>query len=299
MRWIRGYIPKEDQSRLYRNALIITICGNIFLAVSKGIVAYLSKSVALYADAANSTSDVLYSIMMVFGLRMAQQPPDISHPQGHIRFEPLVGLLVTVSMTFAGFEAARASLMRFLQGGLAVEPGLPLLVLLVSAALKAVMFIAIRRIATRLSSPALQITAKDNLSDVLTSLAALVGTLGSRYIHPLLDPIAGFFVAAWIFRAVYYAGKENLGYLTGAGADEATRNLLVQIAEQVPGVLRVHHLMTEYVGPKLVVDLHINVDSNMTIHEAHRISDEISTRLQAMPEVDRAYVHIEPDDWKD
>lgn len=299
MRWTRDYQPQPDQHRLYTRALVITLVGNLLLASSKAVVAYLTGSVAVYADAANSISDVFYSLMMVAGLWMAQRPPDESHPQGHSRFEPLVGLIVTMSMAFAGYEAGRASIARFLAGGEVISLGLPTIVLLGSAAVKAGMFVAIRSIGKKLSSPTLTTTAMDNLSDVLTSMAAFLGVLGSTFISPLLDPIAGFAVAAWIFRAVYNAGKENLGYLTGAGASTELRQHIVAIAEAVPGVLRVHHTMIDYVGPKLMVDLHINVDANLPLRETHAISDEVIQNIEALPEVDRAYVHIEPDDWQD
>lgn len=285
------------QRALYNRALIITLGGNLLLAAAKGLVAYLTGSVAIYADAANSISDVVYSLAMIFGLWLAQQPPDLSHPQGHSRFEPLVGLVVTFSMAFAGFEAGRASLVRFLAGGAVVPDGLPTMVLLASAAIKAGMFMLITRIARQLSSPTLATTAKDNLSDVLTSVAAFIGVIGSKYIHPLLDPAAGLAVAVWIFRAAFMAGKENLGFLTGAGADPELREKIVAAAESVPGVLRVHHTMTEYAGPRLVVDLHVNVEGTKTLIEAHAICDRITEKLEGFAEIDRAYVHVEPDDW--
>jgi cation diffusion facilitator family transporter len=297
MRWVRDYVPQPDIERQYRQALIVTVSGNIVLAVSKGIVAYLSGSVALYADAANSVSDVIYSFLMVFGLWAAQRPPDLSHPQGHSRFEPLVGLMVTLSMAFAGYEAIRTAVGRFIEGGMAVEPGLPTLVLLASAGVKMGMFIYIRRCAQSLDSPTLATTARDNLSDVLTSTAAFFGALGSSLIHPLTDPMAGVLVALWIFRSAYQAARENLAFLTGAGASEGLRQQVVSTAEQVPGVQRVHHTMTEYVGPRLVVDLHINVDGKMTLDQAHDIADEVISRLEGLPEVDRAYVHIEPEGY--
>jgi cation diffusion facilitator family transporter len=298
MQWTRGYIPHPGRAHLYNQALAVTVAGNLILAVSKGIVAYLSKSVALYADAANSSSDVLYSLLMVLGLWMAQRPPDLSHPQGHSRFEPLIGLAISLSMAFAGFEAARASLIRFQSGGLAVEPGLPSLVLIASAAIKAGMYWFILGIARQVKSPALNVTARDNLSDVLTSMAAFIGAVGSHFIHPLLDPIAGFIVAAWIFRAVYRAGKENLAYLTGAGASPELREQIAEMAAATPGVKQVHHIMTEYAGPTLVVDIHINLDGEITLNEAHAIEDAVASRLEALPEVDRAYVHIEPLGWE-
>lgn len=296
MRWVRDYRPEPERGKLFRTALIITLGGNILLAATKGIVASISGSAALFADAANSASDVAYSVMMVLGLWIAQQPPDIGHPQGHSRFEPLVGLMVTASMAFAGYEAASNSITRFLAGGSKIELDLPVFVLILAALAKAGMFVSIRRIARKVNSPTLSTTAADNLSDVLTSLAAFLGIVGSSF-WALLDPIAGMAVALWIFRAAINAGIENLKFLTGAGASPELRNQIVAVAEEVPGVIRVHHTMTDYVGPKLVADLHINVDGSMTLSEAHLIADEVIHRLEALPDVDRAYVHIEPHDW--
>lgn len=294
MQWIRDYKPNPAAARLFRRALAITLAGNIVLAVGKGAAAYFSGSVALYADAANSVSDVLYSLLMVLGLWMAQQPPDIGHPQGHGRFEPIVGLAVAAAMTFAGYEAGRTAVGRFLIGGMDVELGWPVLALLVSAAIKAVMYGAIRRIAAQVVSPALAVVAQDNLSDVLTSGAAFVGIFGSHFLHPLADPIAGVFVALWIFRAALAAWKENLRYLTGAGASREIREEIAVVAAAVPGVLGVHQVITEYAGPRLVADLHIDVDGNTPLFEVHRISDAVRIELEALSEIDRVYVHVEP-----
>jgi cation diffusion facilitator family transporter len=299
MQWVRDYQPKTEQNRLYRIALVITLGGNLLLAGSKGLVAYFSGSAAIYADAANSISDVVYSFLMVLGLWVAMQPPDRSHPQGHARFEPLVGMIVTFAMAFAGFEAARNSYVRYIAGGEAIALNLPTFVLLASAAIKAGMFIAITRIGKKLHSPTLATTAKDNLSDVLTSSAAFIGVVGSNLIHPLADPIAGFVVALWIFRQVFLAGKENLGFLTGKGATEDEIKIFIAAAESIPGVIRVHHIVTDYVGPRLMIDLHLNVDGEKTLREVHDISDNVIKKLEEIPGVDRAYVHIEPHDWVD
>lgn len=134
----------------------------------------------------------------------------------------------------------------------------------------------------------------DNLSDVLTSLAAFLGILGSNFLHPLLDPIAGLLVSLWIFKTAFDAGKENLMYLTGAGADESLRQKIILTASQVEGVKKVHHMMSDYVGPKLIVDMHINLPGDVPLDDVHDIEDRVVDALEALPEVDRAYVHIEP-----
>ena len=97
-----------------------------------------------------------------------------------------------------------------------------------------------------------------------------------------------------IFKAVIDLSKENLGYLTGAGVDPETQMKFIESVKKVDGVEDVHHIITDHAGPKLLVEMHINVDGNMTLNEAHEICDRVSDVLTAFPEVDRAYVHVEP-----
>lgn len=293
---VRELQPNPEKGQQFRKALIVTILGNVLLALIKGAAAYYSQSAALYSDAINSISDVIYSIFLIIGLTISQKPPDSSHPQGHERFEPLMGLIITISMTLAGVEALRSSITRFTEGGMQVTLGITSIALLVSALMKTGMFLIIRNIARKVLSPGLDATAKDNLSDILTSMAALLGIIGSDYIHPLLDPIAGVLVSLWIFRAAYSVGKENLGFLTGSSPDEETKEKILEAARSVPGVISVHQMVTEFVGPKIVVDIHIDVDQNINLREAHDISDRVADAVQSLPQVDRAYIHAEPID---
>lgn len=300
MQWTRHHQPDPEKINAYKIALIITLAGNILLAVGKGIATYFSDSTALYADTANSVADVVYSLAMVLGLWLSIQPPDLSHPQGHARFEPIVGLIVAIMMGIAGYEALRAAINRFLSGGASIDLGLPSIALFASALLKFAMFFFIKKLAQKADSPSLRVTAKDNLGDVLTSSAAFIGILGSNLLHPTLDPIAGLIVSLWIFKAAYDAGRENLAYLTGAGADDELRQKIIQTAREVPGVKNVHHMMSDYVGPKLVVDMHINLPGEVSLDEVHTVEDAVVQALEAIPEVDRAYVHVEPlEDQKD
>ncbi|MFU8826497.1 MAG: cation diffusion facilitator family transporter, partial [Brevefilum sp.] len=140
MQLTRDHKPNPQRESAFRTALIITLLANLVLVVGKGLATYFTGSIALYADTANSLSDVIYSIALVVALKLVLQPPDLSHPQGHARFEPLVGLLVALMMAIAGYEALRSSIERFIAGGSAIDPGLPTLVLLASAAIKAGMY---------------------------------------------------------------------------------------------------------------------------------------------------------------
>jgi cation diffusion facilitator family transporter len=283
-----------ERQRLYRRAIWITIAGNVLLAAAKGTVAWLSGSSAVLSDAANSISDVLYSLLLAMGLYLAQRPADESHPQGHSRFEPLVSLIITIAMGVAGVAALREGILRFISGATAIEPGWPTVALAGSALVKVVMFLLVGRIGRQADSPAIRACGRDNLSDVLTSAAALVGVWGSDLIHPLLDPVAGVAVALWIFRAMWGILSENLGYLTGRGAGLELTEQIISVASAVPGVLDVHQVIADHVGPQLRVDMHIDVDGEIGLDQAHAIADQVQAQVEALPAVDLAFVHVEP-----
>jgi cation diffusion facilitator family transporter len=288
----------RDPSRraLYLRAVLIAILGNLLLAVAKGLVAWSTGSSAVLSDAANSLSDTLYSLLMGAGLYVAQQPADESHPQGHSRFEPLVSLLIAMAMGVATYSALRQAVGRFVAGGRAVGAGWPTVVLLGGVAAKVIMYRVVMDLGHRASSPALRASARDNLADVVASVAAWIGVLGSSLVHPLLDPIAGLVVALWILRAMWEILYENLGYLTGRGAPADVTADIVEAASSVPGVINVHQVIADYVGPELRVDMHIDVDGEMTLHEAHAISERVAQRVEGLSSVDLAFVHVEPVD---
>jgi len=285
---------KSDRQRKnYITAILVTIAGNILLAVGKAIAASITGSSALYSDAANSISDVLYSFLVAVGLYVALQPADPSHPQGHSRFEPLVGLVVTASMAIAAYEAGHNAVDTLVAGPKAIQLSLPSLVLLASACIKTVMYFLIRSIAIRQDSPSLRAIAADNLSDIISSVIVFIGTAASNF-FPIFDPIAGLFVAVWILYAAFRSGKENLVYLTGGSAPQDVRDRIILTASSIPGVRNVHHLITEYVGPHLIVDMHCDIDPALSFIKAHELTDQITTQVENLLEVDRAYVHLEP-----
>jgi cation diffusion facilitator family transporter len=291
---VRRELPDASRERFYRQATWVAIGGNVVLAVAKGAVAWLSGSSAVLSDAANSFSDVLYSLTMATGLRLARRPADEGHPQGHSRFEPLVGLLIAVAMGVAGVTAIREGIHRFLSGAVAIDPGWPTVALMGSALVKVVMYLLARRAGRLACSPAIRASARDNLADVITSAAALVGVWGSRLVHPLFDPGAGIVVALWVFRAAWDILHENVGYLAGQCAPPELVAQIVAAASAVPRVLSVHQVIADYVGPQLRVDMHIDVDGGITLRQAHAIADQVQAQVEALPAVDLAFIHVEP-----
>jgi cation diffusion facilitator family transporter len=280
--------------RLYQRAIWIAVLGNVALVLAKGAAAWLSGSTALLATAVDSTSDLVYTLFMAWGLSRSQRPADESHPQGHARIEPVVGAVIALMMGLAGLEVVRRAI-----DGLRGEPatfawGLPAAILIGSGLVKVIMYLVVRRLGQEACSPAIMASAQDNLADVISAGTALAGVLAASWFHPLADPLAALAVSVWIFRNAAGILVENLGYLTGRAAAPELVERIYAAARNVEGVVGVHRVIADYVGPQVRAELHVEVDGDITFHDAHRISNTVRNEVEALDEVDLAFVHLEP-----
>jgi cation diffusion facilitator family transporter len=282
------------RSRLYRRAIWIAVLGNGLLAATKGLVAWLSGSTAVLATAVDSLTDLVYTGFMAWGLYSSQQPADESHPQGHARIEPLVSTAIALMMGLAGFQVARRAISQLLGEPAHFDWGWPAVVLVGSALVKVVMYFEVRRLGDRAHSPAIRASARDNLADIFSSAAALLGVIAARWFYPLADPLAGLIVSAWIFRNALGILVENVGYLTGRAPSSELLAHIHDAASGIRGVLGVHQVIADHVGPQVRVDLHVDVDGALPFHAAHDISDAVREAVEALDEVDQAFVHLEP-----
>ena len=287
----------QKKGRIFRRAIWVTLIGNVSLMTAKIIIASLVDSSALFAEAANSLSDVLYTVLLIIGLTIAGKPPDKDHPQGHSRFEPLVGLVVTIAMTLAAYESGRNAVNKMIAGPKAISLQLPLMMIAITVVVKTLMYFSIKKLGKQYQSPSLNAVSVDNLTDILTAGVAVVGIVLSNFIQPFFDPIAGLIIAGWILYNAFQSSRENIILLTGGVAPEKTRNEIIRRTLSVPGVLNLHHLITEYAGPHLIVDMHININGKVPFEEAHMISDQVMEIVEEMDEVDRVYLHLEPEDF--
>ncbi len=293
-KFIRDQETDRSRLHLYRRAIWIAVIGNGLLAMVKGGGAWISGSTAVMATAVDSFTDVLYTAFLAWGLSLSQQPADESHPQGHARLEPVISSVIALMMGIAGWEVARQAIGKVLGEPNQFEWGLPAAVLIGSALVKLLMYLLVRRLAERTRSPAISASARDNLTDVFSSGTALVGVLLATWLHPLADPIAGALVALWIFRNVIEILVENLGYLVGRSAEPELVEDIAGIVRQVDGVLGVHRIVVDYLGPKLRVDMHIDLAADLPLHAAHEIHRQVQQNLEELDQVDLAYIHLEP-----
>ncbi|PSQ48475.1 cation transporter, partial [Halobacteriales archaeon SW_6_65_15] len=162
------------------------------------------------------------------------------------------------------------------------------LVLVVTAAVKFGLYRYCLRVADRTRSPAVTATALDNRNDVLTATAALVGVVGAR-------------LGVGILYTGYEIVQDNVDYLVGSAPPDDLRAEIVRRALSHPDVEGAHDVIAHYVGPEIDVSLHIEVEGDRTLREAHDIETDVMEAIRELEEVDDVFVHVDPKElgeWK-
>jgi len=285
-----------------RRAGAVVLAVNVALVLAKAGAWYLSGSLAVGSEAINSLSDSAYSLVILAGLYLTTQPPDLEHPHGHERIEPFVSLFVAGAMILAGGGIFYGATTAVIAGSADPPVGASAVAVLIVAILaKLWLYRYCRRIADRERSPAVAATAVDNRNDVLASGAALLGVAGAQVGYPILDPVAAGIVALFIAYSGLDIVRDNLNYLLGAAPPEHLREEILERALSHPDVEGVHDVIAHYVGPEIDVSLHIEVEGDRTLAEAHDIESEVVESIRDIEDVDDVFVHVDPKElgeWK-
>lgn len=290
------------RSVLRRVGLVI-LGANLALVVAKGVVFLESGSLAVGSEAVNSLTDVAYSIVIVAGLYMTTKPPDFEHPHGHERIEPFVSLFVALGIFAAGGIVIWQASAALYTGEFEIAKGPAAVAVLAAAAVvKFGLYRYCLRIADTYNSPALHATAIDNRNDILAASAALLGVLGAAAGAPMMDPLAAIVVGIFILYSGVEVVQDNVDYLVGAAPPDDLRREILERALAHPEVEGAHDVVAHYVGPEIDVSLHVEVEGNRTLLEAHQIETEVMESIRELPQIDDVFVHVDPreaGEWKD
>lgn len=251
----------------------------------------VSGSIAVISDALNSFLDIASYSIIALSARVQDQRPDRDHPFGHRRAEPLAGFLIAVFASLLGATIVKDAVTDLLQTSPGTRALGPTVVLLVSIAAKVVLVSAYRREWRRTGSPALKASMVDSRNDILASALALMGF----WIGGWWDNVAALLIGGWIFYAGLRIGLENTGYLMGRAPDAAVVESMRAAAAEVPGVTSCHTVRAHYVGDQVQVEVHVEVPADLSLRQAHDLGVAVQARLETMPEVLHAFVHIDPE----
>ena len=278
-------------------AALVGLFVNLALGVVKVCGGIVGQSFALISDAVNSLGDSITSVVTLAALWYAQQPPDEEHPYGHTRVETVAGayvaVLIMVSALYVGWEAAH----RLAQHH-ELPPAWTLWIAGLNVVIKEALYRYKRKVGKRTGSMAITATAWDHRSDALCSLAVLIGLgvvrgAGSDFIWA--DQAAALVVVTIILWTGGRLLRQSTSELLDPQADAEVVQEIRRLASEVPGVQSVEKLWVRKTGIEYLVDVHIQVDANLTVGEGHRIGHAVKDRLvKEIAAVRDVLVHLEP-----
>lgn len=290
---------ENNQSPIMRgmHSTAIGIAANMLLALCKGIAGFLGNSYALIADAIESFSDVLSSLIVLIGLKIASKPRDENHPYGHGKAEPIAAVVVAMALIASAIIIAIQSLKEIIMPHHAPEP-FTLLVLFGVVVIKETLFRFVFRVGEEVESTAVKTDAWHHRSDAITSAAAFIGIslalIGGRGWESA-DDWAALFASAIIAFNAYKLFIPAIEEVMDVAPSPHIAEDIRKIALSVEGVLQTDKCFVRKMGFSYFVDLHVVVDGELTVRKSHEIAHVVKkTICFANPRIIDVLVHIEP-----
>ena len=277
---------------------IRTIIGNVVLSTFKLFAGIFSRSSAMISDSVHSLSDVLSTIIVMVGIRLANKKPDKQHPYGHERFECVTAIVLSVILAITGAGIGWIGIRNILSGdyGALHIPGLlALIAAIVSIATKEGMYWYTINAAKKADSSVLMADAWHHRSDALSSIGSFVGILGARLGFPILDPIAGVAICLFIMKAAIDIFRDAIGKMTDKAVDEKIEDEMRTVILTQESVVAIDLLSTRIFGDRIYVDVEISVDGTKMLHEAHDTAEFVHDIIESkFPKVKHCTVHMNP-----
>ena len=283
----------------------VTLLGsavNVVLMLFKFVAGFFGHSSAMIADAVHSLSDFATDLVVLAFVRISHKPKDKDHDYGHGKYETLATTLIGVALfaVAAGILVEGGKKIAFwAQGGTLTQPGmLALWAALISILLKELIFQYTRRKAKTLNSQAMEANAWHHRSDALSSIGTAVG-IGGAIIGgerwAVLDPIASIVVGALIVKVAVDLLRKGLGELMEQSLPEEVENEILTIVNSVPDVIEPHDLCTRRIGNHYAIEMHILMDGDLPLKQAHDKATEIEQKLkERYGEETHVSIHVEP-----
>ncbi|MBO4416664.1 MAG: cation transporter [Bacteroidales bacterium] len=283
----------------------VTLAGsaaNFLLMVFKFVAGFVGHSAAMIADAFHSLSDFITDIIVLVFVKISSKPQDASHDYGHGKYETLATLLIGLGLAAVAIGIIVSGAVKFshwLSGEDIAAPGkLALWAALISIVVKELIYRYTISQGRNLDSAAVIANAWHHRSDALSSIGAAIGiggaiAFGDRW--TVLDPLASIVVGAMLFKVAWDLLKESVDELTEHSLSDEAENEILNVISSFPDVSEPHNLRTRKINNRVAVDIHVRMDGNIPLEDAHHRATEIETRIRERFGKDSIVnIHMEP-----
>lgn len=284
-----------DREQATKRSTLVSVVVNLLLSLGQVIAGLLSGSQGLVADGIHSLSDLVADFVVLFAAHHSRKEADEDHPYGHHRYENAASLVLGLLLLGVGIGMIWAAANKLAEPeSIAKVHVLALWVALIALIAKESLFRYMLRVGERVRSSMLIANAWHARSDAASSLVVAGGIVGNLTGFPLLDPVAALIVGLMIIRMGFGFSWSALHDLMDRAVDAETLNGMRAMLLNTPGVLGVHDLRTRKMADLIVVDVHLEIDGEITVRQGHDIADEAERRLRAGFPVLNVMTHVDP-----
>ncbi|MCP2241027.1 cation diffusion facilitator family transporter [Thermoanaerobacterium thermosaccharolyticum] len=282
-----------------QNSALLSVISNSALIVIKLLAGILMHSVSVISEAIHSSIDLIASLIAFLSIRVAVKPADEDHPFGHSKYENISGFVEAILIFFAAIFIIYAAVRRIVTGTFVENLGTGIIVMLFASFVNAVVSYFLFKVSKKEDSIALKADAMHLLTDVFTSLGVTIGLVVIKITKlGILDPIIAIFVALLIIKASIGLTKEALKDLTDTSLPEKEVKEIENIIKSNFEITSFHKLRTRKSGPRREIDVHLRVDKDYSIVEAHELSHKVSKQIVDKFPDSHVIIHIEPEGKK-
>ena len=286
---------------IYRVTLVGSVV-NVVLLLFKFAAGIIGHSAAMLADAVHSLSDFVTDVIVLVFIRISGKPQDKSHDYGHGKYETLAMTLIGVALLIVALGILNSGALKiklWLEGEQLEAPGtIALWAALLSVVLKEGVYRYSMIKARQLNSPAVEANAWHHRSDALSSIGTAVGIGGAIFLGQrwtVLDPIASVVVGIFIVKVSVSLLRRGIGDLLEESLPDAVEEEILQMVAALPGLSKPHDLRTRRIGNHYAIELHILMDGDITLREAHDKASEVEDILKShYGQETHVAVHVEP-----
>ena len=282
-----------DKFKKIRQILILILLLNWLVAFTKLIYGLVTKCASMTANGVHSFGDGASNIIGLLGIWAASKPIDKDHPYGHKKFETMATLGIAVILFIAAFDIIKDAVLRFIHPVMPDVTRFSFAVMLVTLAINIFITYYELKKGEELSSDILKCDAVHTKSDIFASLV-VIGALGSIKLgFSFLDTIVAALIALLIAKSGLDILKRSSDILCDGSVLAEAR--IARVVNKVDGVESVHKIRTRGREDDIHIDLHVIVDRDRDVADAHRLSHEIQAIVkEKIPGVTDVIVHIEP-----
>ena len=281
------------------------VCGvegvvlNVLLCAAKFVLGGVSSSVATVADAFNNLFDAASSVVQIAAFRLAAKEPDREHPFGHGRIEYIAGLVISFMIVYTGIELVRRSVVCIMDPEGVVFSWAALAVMGCAVLVKVYIYFYNHSIGKKISSVAMEATARDSLGDVVVTCVVMAGMVSSRFTDFPVDAVCGVAVGGFIVKNGVASFRDTVSPLMGLAATQEFVDRVEGIALGHKPIFEIHDVMVHDYGPgRRMVSLHAEVPGDVDVFELHDALDACEEDIFRILGC-RAVIHMDPVDLND